>query len=40
MTVMGRLTDSGLLIRERSGRAYRYAAAGTRVELTAPHPAS
>lgn len=35
MTVMGRLTDKGLLTQERSGRAYRYAAAGTREELTA-----
>lgn len=35
MTVMGRLTDKGLLLQERSGRAYRYAAAGTREELTA-----
>jgi predicted transcriptional regulator len=35
MTVMGRLTDAGLLVQERSGRAYRYAAAGTREELTA-----
>jgi predicted transcriptional regulator len=35
MTVMGRLADAGLLTQERSGRAYRYAAAGTRQELTA-----
>jgi predicted transcriptional regulator len=35
MTVMGRLTDAGLLTQERSGRAYRYAAAGSREELTA-----
>lgn len=35
MTVMGRLTDAGLLSQERSGRAYRYAAAGSREELTA-----
>jgi predicted transcriptional regulator len=35
MTVMGRLTESGLLTQERSGRAYRYAAAGTLEELTA-----
>ena len=35
MTVMGRLTDSGLLTQERSGRAYLYAAAGSREELTA-----
>lgn len=35
MTVMGRLADSGLLVKERAGRAYLYAAAGTREELTA-----
>jgi predicted transcriptional regulator len=35
MTVMVRLTDAGLLTQERSGRAYRYAAAGSREELTA-----
>ena len=35
MTVMGRLADAGLLIQERSGRAYRYSAAGSREELTA-----
>jgi predicted transcriptional regulator len=35
MTVMGRLTDAGLLVRERSGRAHLYAAAGSREELTA-----
>lgn len=35
MTVMGRLADKGLLSQERSGRAYRYSAAGTRQELTA-----
>ena len=35
MTVMGRLADAGLLTQERSGRAYLYAAAGTRQELTA-----
>jgi predicted transcriptional regulator len=35
MTVMGRLTESGLLTQERSGRAYRYAAAGSLEELTA-----
>ena len=35
MTVMGRLTEAGLLTQERSGRAYRYAAAGTREALTA-----
>ena len=35
MTVMGRLTDSGLLTQERSGRAYLYAAADSREELTA-----
>lgn len=35
MTVMGRLTDAGLLSQERSGRAYRYAASGSREELTA-----
>ena len=35
MTVMSRLTESGLLTQERGGRAYRYAAAGTREELTA-----
>lgn len=35
MTVMGRLSDAGLLVRERSGRAHLYAAAGTREELTA-----
>jgi predicted transcriptional regulator len=35
MTVMGRLTESGLLTQERSERAYRYAAAASREELTA-----
>lgn len=35
MTVMGRLAEAGLLSRERDGRAYRYAAAGTREALTA-----
>jgi predicted transcriptional regulator len=35
MTVMGRLADAGLLTQERSGRAYLYAAAGSREELTA-----
>lgn len=35
MTVMGRLADAGLLVKERSGRAFLYAAAGTREELTA-----
>ncbi len=35
MTVMTRLADAGLLIKERSGRAHLYAAAGTREELTA-----
>ena len=35
MTVMGRLAGAGLLTQERSGRAYRYAAAGSREELTA-----
>jgi predicted transcriptional regulator len=35
MTVMGRLADGGLLVKERSGRAHLYAAAGTREELTA-----
>jgi len=35
MTVMGRLSESGLLLRERGGRAHRYAAAGSREELTA-----
>jgi predicted transcriptional regulator len=35
MTVMTRLADAGLLVKERSGRAYLYAAAGTREELTA-----
>jgi predicted transcriptional regulator len=35
MTVMGRLADAGLLLKERSGRAYLYAAAGSREELTA-----
>jgi predicted transcriptional regulator len=35
MTVMGRLADSGLLTQERSGRAYLYAAADSREELTA-----
>ena len=35
MTVMGRLTEAGLLTQERSGRAYLYAAAGSREELTA-----
>jgi predicted transcriptional regulator len=35
MTVMGRLADGGLLTQERSGRAYRYSAAGSREELTA-----
>ena len=35
MTVMGRLTQAGLLTQERSGRAYLYAAVGSREELTA-----
>jgi len=36
MTVMTRLADAGLLVKERgTGRAYLYAAAGTREELTA-----
>lgn len=35
MTVMGRLADAGLLTQERSGRAYLYAAADSREELTA-----
>ena len=35
MTVMGRLSDKGLLTREKAGRAFRYSAAGTREELTA-----
>ena len=35
MTVMGRLADGGLLTQERSGRAYLYAAADSREELTA-----
>ncbi|GAB3442043.1 transcriptional repressor BlaI [Phycicoccus ginsengisoli] len=35
MTVMGRLADAGLLTQERSGRAYRYAAASSREALTA-----
>ena len=35
MTVMGRLAEAGLLTQERSGRAYRYSAAGSREELTA-----
>ena len=35
MTVMGRLSEAGLLTQERSGRAYRYSPAGTREELTA-----
>jgi predicted transcriptional regulator len=35
MTVMGRLADGGLLSRDRVGRAYRYAAVGTREQLTA-----
>ncbi|GAB3074689.1 hypothetical protein ASD62_10855 [Phycicoccus sp. Root563] len=35
MTVMGRLAESGLLTQERSGRAYLYAAADSREELTA-----
>ena len=35
MTVMGRLAEGGLLSRQRSGRAYLYAAVGTREELTA-----
>ena len=35
MTVMGRLADAGLLVKERAGRAFLYAAAGTREELTA-----
>jgi predicted transcriptional regulator len=35
MTVMGRLAEAGLLTQERSGRAYLYAAAGSREELTA-----
>ncbi len=35
MTVMGRLAGSGLLTQERSGRAYLYAAADSREELTA-----
>lgn len=35
MTVMGRLSDKSLLTREKAGRAFRYAAAGTREELTA-----
>ena len=35
MTVMGRLAESGLLVKERAGRAYLYAAAGSREELVA-----
>lgn len=35
MTVMGRLAEAGLLTQERSGRAYLYAAADSREELTA-----
>jgi predicted transcriptional regulator len=35
MTVMGRLAEGGLLTQERSGRAYLYAAADSREELTA-----
>ena len=35
MTVMGRLANAGLLVKARSGRAYLYAAAGSREELTA-----
>jgi predicted transcriptional regulator len=35
MTVMGRLAEAGLLTQERSGRAYRYAAASSREALTA-----
>jgi predicted transcriptional regulator len=35
MTVMGRLADGGLLLKERSGRAHLYTAAGSREELTA-----
>jgi predicted transcriptional regulator len=35
MTVMTRLADAGLLVKERAGRAFLYAAAGTREELTA-----
>jgi len=35
MTVMGRLTDKGLLTQERGGRAYLYRAAGSRQQLTA-----
>jgi predicted transcriptional regulator len=35
MTVMSRLADAGLLVKERAGRAFLYAAAGTREELTA-----
>jgi predicted transcriptional regulator len=35
MTVMSRLADAGLLVKERAGRAFLYAAAGSREELTA-----
>jgi len=35
MTVMGRLAEGGLLVKERAGRAFLYTAAGTREELTA-----
>lgn len=35
MTVMTRLSEKGLLTKDRRGRAHRYAAAGTREALTA-----
>lgn len=35
MTVADRLAKKGLLTRERDGRAWRYAAAGSRAEMTA-----
>lgn len=35
MTVLDRMTPKGLVTRERSGRAFRYRAAGSRAEMTA-----